>query len=504
MRTLHIFMLVFLGWNASLAQPGILDKSYGDQGVVISNLGQSEIVYDGLKTASDQIVLCGVYTDYNNIQSSFIARYHEDGTLDNIFGLGGKTLISFPNRKISVTSMARQSNGDYLLCGPTSINNQASIFVVRCDSNGNLDQSFGNSGFAFYTNDTTLLVTPKLAVLENDHILVGATTYRSFHGLDMAFVWFTKNGQLETSKGDQGLSFQDLNGGSDELSNFSVMPDGSIFAVGFTYQPDQNLYALAYKFKPDGTLDQSYGNNGLTVIQGGSTYASMVEEDGTLYMAGNTHIDGYNVLSCIRCTPEGQVDNNFGVNGTATIKLPEEYPKPYAMYLDEDGKVTIGGYASGRHDDDALLCRLDSNGKPDSSFSYDGYLMANLTLQNEDMRVILQHSDGNLLLIGSGGTYPNKSDIVMASYQSQYGLSIYSHSNEALIYPNPNRGDFRVELDIPIASIRCFDLQGQLVQHMEVLNLLSSDVHLEAGPGLYLVEVITSSGSIIRKKVLVN
>ena len=469
-----------------------MDKSYGQDGTVVLSLGQAEVPRTACLSHDGEILVAGKYAN-NNMTSSFVCKLDENGLLDNNFGIAGFTTIQYLNRDISIYSMGVQSDGKIIVSGFTQAS-KPGIFTSRLDKNGNLDLSFGQNGFNFYFLDSNLIVGPEMTVLENDEIIIGGTTLGP-NSLDLVIVGLTPNGQLNTLFANQGVLILDVNNGSDELTQLLVSKEGGFYAMGYSYSAIK--YSLFFKLNADGSLVQSYGNNGRAIVKGNADKVAVLDSQNRLVAVGSAHIDGHNILSVIRLLPNGRQDINFGPNGYANMSFINEYPHANAIHIGPSGKIVVGGYHKGFHNKntDAMLCRFDSSGRIDSSFSYDGQVVANLTYGYEYPEALIPHSNGNLLVIGS--TQSSDGRIFMSSYQMEYALNVQEEvTDEAIIYPNPSTGIVELNIQGSVDALNLISMNGTIFELTFKNSLDLSDF----AKGVYILEV-RKKGTIKRTRL---
>lgn len=74
-----------------------------------------------------------------------VARYVDDGSLDDYFGSGGKTVRSL-GESASVQKLAIGSDGMILLLGFSTINGSSGYGVVALKPDGSVNEGFGDKG----------------------------------------------------------------------------------------------------------------------------------------------------------------------------------------------------------------------------------------------------------------------------------------------------------------------------------------------------------------------
>jgi uncharacterized delta-60 repeat protein len=126
---------------------GALDPSFDGDGVVASDFGADERGASVIVLADGRIVLGGRRL-IGAVSDLALARYLPDGTPDGTFGTGGlATADSWPNETLAQVILL--PNGKLLVAGsPLDASGGAIDFLLaRFHPDGNLDTSFGSSGF---------------------------------------------------------------------------------------------------------------------------------------------------------------------------------------------------------------------------------------------------------------------------------------------------------------------------------------------------------------------
>lgn len=142
---------------------GSLDNTFNSNGMVRIGLEPA----DGAKSsesviqqADGKIVLAGY--SYQNFSSAYVftlVRLNSNGDLDSSFGTGGKVLTDIGTGEDKAFSIIQQFDGKLVVVGGSYVSSlQGNDFsIVRYDSNGSLDNSFNGTGKVttnIYLNDT--------------------------------------------------------------------------------------------------------------------------------------------------------------------------------------------------------------------------------------------------------------------------------------------------------------------------------------------------------------
>jgi uncharacterized delta-60 repeat protein len=132
---------------------GSLDSSFGGGGVVITDIaGGTDLASAGVVLQDDgKIVVGGITAGLSLPPDLALVRYNADGSLDTTFGTNGIAVLDFGGAFANGSSLALQVDGKIVVGGTISgLLNGVSIndaIVVRVDTNGAMDSSFGSNGF---------------------------------------------------------------------------------------------------------------------------------------------------------------------------------------------------------------------------------------------------------------------------------------------------------------------------------------------------------------------
>ena len=152
-KAVGLFLL--LGCSLLYSQDGTLDMSFGNAGRVITNINNQESA-NGLVIQPDGKIVVAGYT-YSNIYGNDVLciRYNSDGTLDNTFGNNG--IVTFDIQQGSddkALAIDIQSDGKLVLAGYSDNGSDREALVMRLNTDGTPDTSFGQNG-SVLTNFTT-------------------------------------------------------------------------------------------------------------------------------------------------------------------------------------------------------------------------------------------------------------------------------------------------------------------------------------------------------------
>src|SRR3954468_327865 len=133
-----------------------------------------------------------------------------------------------------------------------------------------------------------------------------------------------------------------------------------------------------------GSIDSLFGTNGTVVrnIFNSDDYgfAVAVQSDGKVLVAGRASngVSGGSDFAVARFNSNGSLDTSFGMNGIATTDLGSLSDSAYAMAIQSDGKIVLAGETT-RSTTDFALVRYNANGTLDTSFGGTGKVISDLS-----------------------------------------------------------------------------------------------------------------------------
>lgn len=507
--------------NKLLAQQaGDLDKSFGGDGIVSTQFGT--FTYDDAYSVNIQldgkIVVAGNSdTPFTNINSFAVARYNDDGSLDNSFGTGGLSTADFGQGSVYAYSSAIQLDGKIVLAGTIFTNgSQGEIALIRFASNGKVDSSFGVNG-KVTASLGEFNSANAVALLPDGKIVVAGTTSQNSIS-HFVVMRFNNDGTLDysfSSDGKLSIAFQ-----SSPTSNFAsaysiaLQPDGKIIVAGDSQDSIfSSVFAMA-RINSDGILDTTFGFGGkvLSILQ--DSYPQHLRStallpDGKILAVGYGGSSSQFFLTA-RFNSNGTIDSTFGTNGVVKTLISNEGSSASSVALQSDNKFVVGGsyaYQKGFYWDGVALVRYNSDGTLDSTFGENGIVADQVYLapQNVFARSIALQQDGKIVTAGS--VWFSQNNFIVIRYLAELNIGIVNFSaseNSVLIYPNPISKSSTLEYTLPtpeIISIRLLDLQGRILKtFMENENQVTGnhqvtiDLDNEIPSGSYLIVIATANG----------
>jgi uncharacterized delta-60 repeat protein len=322
------------GWILSRYNPdGSLDSTFANGG--IGNYAISGTVRTMAVQADGRIVLGGSYS----IGTFELGRINPDGSVDPSFGTAGFVTLDFGKKEIaSAYHLAIQSDGKIVVIPSLS----SSTALLRFNSNGTLDSTFGSNG------KVTLSYGPRMLLLQTigTEQRIVASGGGNSHFMTARFL---PDGQVDTSFGPSGTGYVSTSFCSYGDGAFTIAADstGRLLVGGSTVSgpngsSDEN-FALT-RYTSTGLPDASFGKGGKLTVDGnfnwpsssGGTFA--IDNLGRVVFGGMTT----SAPTVFRLNADGSMDTSFSAGVFPGF--------PYQIYgsdvLTLNGAIIIGGTMS--------------------------------------------------------------------------------------------------------------------------------------------------------------
>ncbi|NNE65752.1 MAG: hypothetical protein HKN33_04225 [Pyrinomonadaceae bacterium] len=390
------------------------DDSFSGNGLLRSNphTGSTErgLVSEIKRLSDGSYLVAGTAAGASSgVMVMTVQKLNPDGSPDTSFG-GGDGVFAFqPNARGSAGSaMAMQSDGKIVVAGYSFIEthpgreNIRRETVIRLNSNGTLDTSFGVNGARVrqHVNESNvdlgneafaIGILPDGRIVTGGQFIVGAQSQDPCHdqarrcstlsiydsngaqtvnktydiggypearegiselevvsggrivaGIIGSFslVRFNADGTIDTSFGTAGLirNWDFFGRTSNSIEGIEIQPGGKILATGRTVDINQANGLITARFNSDGGLDTSYGTGGKTPVFAAQSGRMLTGRDSLTLPDGKIIVGGM-PGKMIRLNADGTADSTFGINGVKSIPI---LGIPVSLQLEGSGKVSYG------------------------------------------------------------------------------------------------------------------------------------------------------------------
>ena len=409
---------------------GSMDSSFGDNGFVMKGASAVAIQPDG------KIVVGGN-----------VMRYYPDGSRDSSFQWKPKGTGSGTN------SLLIQPDGKILVVGTKN----SKFTLARGNPDGSADSTFGTAGDVV-DNIWGYPCGARAVTLQQDGKIIAGGWASAGSGSWFALACYNVDGSPDHSFGISGQMATQVGPGSASANAVHVLADGRILLTG-TYErpgnpPRPDFCAAAYL--PDGTLDSSFGTNGIVMSEfwfEDRTHAVTIQPNWRVVGAGSsdfalavarvnlhggpddafgfglskvsTHIASSAFAHAVKWMPNGDIltvgQADAGVpcfmlvRYTTSGKLAYDFAGllhgilitrigdaagAYDVTLQPDGKIVAAGFATSGDDDDFALARYSGKGFIDNSFGSQGKVIASVASGNDGARSVAVQPDGKIVAAG--------------------------------------------------------------------------------------------------------
>ena len=394
---------------------GTLDASFGAGGKVTTDLGADAVAVQ----ADGKLVAAGA-ANVNGSLNFAVARYNGDGTRDTNFGTGGRAATGFGGDWERATAVAIQPDGKIVLAGGSVIGWFNDFAVARYNTDGTLDASFGNGGTVL--TEFGVSAQAYAMAVQPDGKIVVAGEANIDGGDNFELVRYNSDGSLDESFGTGGKVSTDFGLAEQGFSyaqgySLAIQPDGKLVVAGAAYIGTGFDAALA-RYESDGALDGSFGTGGKVITDlnaGNATFglasnwmsSVAVLPDGRIIAAGQANIvRGYS-FALVRYESDGTLDTSFGTAGEVTTDfflLDQGFSLAQASSLAvlPDGRIVVGGraYNSANEGFHFALAGYTGDGTLDASFGAGGKVTANFGRDYEEVSSVAAQPDGKTVFAG--------------------------------------------------------------------------------------------------------
>jgi uncharacterized delta-60 repeat protein len=471
LQIFQLFIIVLFYQNVQGQDAGDLDPTFGDGGKLLINCANSAKINDMEILNNGQIVVAGSCTDENGVKGVLVLL-NDDGSIDTSFGEDGFVYISlegfanteiedievfYPDGKISPSE-----GGGFIEVAARGISEDLAYTVIELslvDDNGAIDLSFGDQGFSepFEANSFAGMVLTDGA----DYNTVVATT---FFPTDMPT-------EVELRKFDSGgiqdvgwsgfedgiVKISDTSGEDKSYTGTSMNIDqiGRFIVTGDLWSPAaQEPFAAA--ITPEGALDQSFGVGGIfTGDLGASTYTrgAFITDDNKVAMGGYSWNEGLEMHDklIIKLTSAGMPDLQFGTNGYNFDSGQDAYGETFERSIDEmimAGEIYDYKKSSRDWQTTIFLTRYLADGSVDETFGDNGDVSTGFGGIYNFADVLKVYADK--ILVGGNATVDGTQGMALVRYLNDVNVSVDNHKENVVavkIYPVPADEFVTVELN---------------------------------------------------------
>lgn len=405
---------------SSLDSAGGLDTDFGVDGFISGSLRQGSANYTARMAIVNNKIVVGAQSRWiGHSEDMMVARYNLDGTPDTTFNSSGMAYVDVSGNEDYVTDMAVQADGKIILVGFGSSGTGDQFQIARFNADGSIDTTFNASGTARLEVEAGYTAEAwAVAVQTNDQILVSGFSRNVTNRA--AIVRYNTDGTLDATFGTGGVSTYALPAGSVSVKSMALQSDGKIILVG-----ERASDFVVLRFDSVGALDTSFNGLGYAVLDllGTGTddkaYSVRVQSDGKILVGGSSQ-DANADFAVVRYNADGTLDTSFNTTGILVFaSAPNAEDGITSMTVQADGKILLVGWAYDTVTSVASssIVRLNANGSFDTTFNTTGKKLLNMGRGSSDSaRAMAKQSDGKIVV--AGNSKASQTDLALARYNA--------------------------------------------------------------------------------------
>ena len=322
--------------------------------------------------------------------------------------------------------------------------------VVRYQSNGSRDSSFGTNGIVLVNFSVNFQYPRDVAITPAGKIYVAGYSTGNIHVLKL-----NSDGSLDTTFNHTGKLTINL-GNNSFTNSIALQPDGKLILGGG---------GCLIRLEESGAFDSTFNSTGVLLTDTvGAIWSIALQSDGKIVAGGTGG-------TLARFNPDGSLDTTFSFqSGNEILNIK----------IQQDGKILAAGYSGMTF---ALAC-YNSDGSNDVSFGNNGVVLTSMIGSAIAYEIAILFVF--FFLLGGATFYNNSWKLAMARYFSGLvSVEEIETNNGVFIYPNPSFGTFKVIAPLN-SQFEIFNMLGEKV-FLELLK--DENVHLNVSAGIYFVKV---------------
>jgi uncharacterized delta-60 repeat protein len=293
-------------------------------------------------------------------QSMALVRYNANGTLDNTFGTLGISKFIVDQLEPEATSIAIQTDGKIVVSAFNYEPFYGDYFaiLVRFNANGTIDNTFGTSGVVDLPNGSGFI--GKSLALQTDGKIVVACESKIGTG-NFVVIRTNSNGSIDNTFGTGGTVTTTVGTGHSFAKSLVLQTDGKILVAGSA--KDNALDAIGMvRYNSNGSLDNTFDTDGKVLTNFGPTNVAVtsaaIQPDGRIYVTGNTISPSNSDIMVAKYTSTGALDLNFDYDGKLILPLGSGNDGANAIISNTNGEALLAGFYHNGTDSDFALVKI--------------------------------------------------------------------------------------------------------------------------------------------------
>ena len=368
--------------------------------------GANESITRIISTDNDKVIIGGNFTTYDNLNTPYVARINNDGSLDQSF------FIATPLDIYSIDNITQQTDGGLIISSVPSLSyspyaDGSTKYLFRVNSNGTEDFTF-NPG-----NGANSAIFSSIIQPDGKIILVGSFT-KFNNSNSYGIIRLNTNGSVDNT-------FNAGSGADHSIRCIALQADGKIIIGGDFDTFNGNSTPRLARLNSNGTLDNSF------VVGAGfnsSINSVVIDSQGKILVGGGfTTYDSETFNCLLRLNSNGSVDMTFNIGSGFNQQVN-------SIAVKNDGKIIVGGTFSAFNNVSvpSSVLSLNPNGTLDNTINLgDGF---------EEIRTIRVLDNQKIMLGGFFLSFTNftQTGLKRLNADGSDDLSFNSSSSGSKVY----------------------------------------------------------------------
>ena len=272
---------------ARYTDQGVLDPAFSTDGVTTAAFGPGNDEGKAVEIQADGMIVMAGQAKTGSGHDFALARFDGSGQPDATFGVGGTVTSDFGGVDQEGNSVRQQADGKLVVAGYSGNAPNEDFAVVRYLANGMLDTSFGAAGIAKTAIGPGTDLGFAVAIQSDQRIVVAGTSVVGGK-TQFTVVRYQSSGSLDGTFGRGGIVTTEI-GASDECTAITLQRDGRIVLAGTTGNGTTTDFVVV-RYNRDGSLDTSFGGSGMVTVPivalDDGAYAVALQPDGNIVVVG--------------------------------------------------------------------------------------------------------------------------------------------------------------------------------------------------------------------------
>ena len=223
---------------------GSLDGSFDGDGKLTLTIGGITDRAKGIAIQTDgKMIVIGESLIGANYRFA-AARLNPNGSLDTSFGMSGIAITAIGTNDFA-DSVVIQPDGFIVVAGYSNLGGNFDFALVRYKPDGNLDPAFDGDGKVTTPIGTAFDIAFSVAIQSTGKIVAAGSSENGSFNRDFALVRYNSDGSLDTSFGAGGKVTTAFGTENDEALGMAIQPDDKIVLAGSTFTGTSDDFAVA-------------------------------------------------------------------------------------------------------------------------------------------------------------------------------------------------------------------------------------------------------------------